>query len=82
MQVKILGCGGSQGVPAIGGDWGTCDPAEPKNRRLRPSILIEWHGVNILIDTSPDLKNQLLSDKQHNQYLLLSFCYDKEVLVI
>ena len=61
MRVTILGCGSSQGVPRIGGDWGACDPAEPRNRRLRPSILVEWDGLNILVDTSPDLRQQLLA---------------------
>ncbi len=61
MRVTILGCGSSQGVPRIGGDWGACDPVEPRNRRLRPSILVEWDGLNILVDTSPDLRQQLLA---------------------
>ena len=60
MRVTILGCGSSQGVPRIGGDWGSCDPAEPRNRRLRPSIFVEWDGLNLLVDTSPDLRLQLL----------------------
>ncbi len=61
MRVTILGCGSSQGVPRIGGDWGACDPTNPKNRRSRPSILVEWDGLNILVDTSPDLRHQLLA---------------------
>jgi phosphoribosyl 1,2-cyclic phosphate phosphodiesterase len=60
MKVRILGCGTSFGVPRIGNDWGECDPAEPKNRRRRVSILIEHQGTNILVDTSPDLREQLL----------------------
>lgn len=60
MRVTILGCGGSNGVPAIGGKWGACDPANPKNRRRRPSVLVEWDSRNVLIDTSPDLRDQLL----------------------
>jgi phosphoribosyl 1,2-cyclic phosphate phosphodiesterase len=60
MRVTILGSGSSSGVPGIGVGWGACDPKNPKNRRLRPSILLEWQGRTILIDTSPDLREQLL----------------------
>ena len=60
MKVTILGCGPSTGVPVIGGNWGRCDPADPRNRRRRVSVLVEIGGVVILIDTSPDLREQLL----------------------
>ena len=60
MNVRILGCGTSSGVPRIGNDWGACDPAEPRNRRRRVSILIEHEGTRILVDTGPDLREQLL----------------------
>jgi phosphoribosyl 1,2-cyclic phosphate phosphodiesterase len=60
MRVTILGCGGSGGVPTVGNEWGHCDPANPKNRRRRVSILIEGQGQTILVDTSPDLRAQLL----------------------
>lgn len=64
MRVTILGCGGSGGVPLAngtpGGNWGACDPKNPRNRRKRSSILIEVQGRAILIDTSPDLRDQLL----------------------
>jgi len=74
IRAIILGCGSSGGVPRVGGDWGTCDPLEPKNRRSRSSILIEaWEGdvrpendedvTIILIDTSPDLREQLLASQ-------------------
>lgn len=60
----ILGCGSSGGVPRIGGVWGACDPANPKNRRMRCSALVERTGPNgkttVLIDTSPDMRAQLL----------------------
>ncbi len=62
MKITILGCGGSGGVPLIGNNWGRCDPANPKNTRTRPSIYIEDNGVGILIDTSPDLRTQLLAN--------------------
>lgn len=67
LQVRILGCGSSGGVPRIGNDWGVCDPAEPRNRRTRCSILIRhWspgaaEPTLVLIDTSPDIREQLLA---------------------
>ncbi len=65
MKVTILGCGTSTGVPRLGGldgrgDWGDCDPAEPRNRRRRASLLIEADGARVVIDTGPDLRVQLL----------------------
>ncbi len=60
MKITMLGCGPSMGVPAIGNDWGACDPSDPRNRRRRASLLIECRGKVILIDTSPDLRDQLL----------------------
>lgn len=57
----MLGCGTSTGVPRVGGDWGACDPAEIKNRRTRVSVLVENDaGQRVLVDTSPDLREQLL----------------------
>ena len=60
----ILGCGSSGGVPRVGGHWGDCDPEEPRNIRRRCALLIEQEGANgttrVLIDTSPDLRAQLL----------------------
>ena len=61
MKVRILGCGTSTGVPKIGNDWGQCDPAEPRNYRLRTSVLIESDGERILVDCGPDLRQQLLA---------------------
>lgn len=61
MKLRILGCGTSSGVPRIGGDWGDCDPAEPRNRRTRASILVETATTRILVDTAPDLREQLLA---------------------
>jgi phosphoribosyl 1,2-cyclic phosphate phosphodiesterase len=60
MKVTVLGCGPSTGVPAIGPDWGDCDPSDPRNHRRRASLLIECRGNTILIDASPDLRAQLL----------------------
>jgi phosphoribosyl 1,2-cyclic phosphate phosphodiesterase len=61
MKVRILGSGTSSGVPRIGNDWGLCDPAEPRNRRTRASILVESATTRILVDTSPDMREQLLA---------------------
>ena len=67
MKVTLLGVGGSAGLPQIGGpggfgDWGKTDPAEPRNRRTRSSIVIESaENKRILVDTAPDLRSQLVS---------------------
>lgn len=61
MRVRVLGCGTSSGVPRIGNDWGACDPAEPRNRRTRVSLLVEHEATRILVDTSPDMRAQLLA---------------------
>ncbi|HEX5258129.1 MAG TPA: MBL fold metallo-hydrolase [Sphingomicrobium sp.] len=61
MKVRILGCGTSTGVPKIGNDWGQCDPNEPRNARLRTSILVESGGERMLVDCGPDLRQQLLA---------------------
>jgi len=61
MKIRILGCGPSSGVPRIGNDWGDCDPADPRNRRTRTSMLFESAGQRLLLDCGPDLRQQLLS---------------------
>ncbi|MDE8348037.1 MAG: MBL fold metallo-hydrolase [Acidocella sp.] len=69
LRVTLLGVGGSAGSPQIGGedgagDWGTLDPTEPRNRRTRPSIVIENpEGKRLLVDTGPDLRLQLTDCK-------------------
>lgn len=60
MKVRILGCGTSTGVPKIGNDWGQCDPKEPRNYRLRTSILVESANERMVVDCGPDLRQQLL----------------------
>lgn len=60
MKITILGCGTSSGVPRIGNDWGDCDPDEPRNRRRRVSILVNAGETTILVDTTPDMRAQLL----------------------
>lgn len=65
----ILGCGSSGGVPRIGNVWGDCDPSEPRNRRLRCSLLLEGfsessaHPTRVVIDTGCDLREQLLASR-------------------
>lgn len=61
MRVRVLGCGSSSGTPSVEWGWGKCDPDNPKNTRLRPSILVEDGSSSILVDTSPDLRIQLLN---------------------
>lgn len=71
LRLTVLGSGSSGGVPRIGGDWGNCDPTNPRNRRLRGSLLVErkkrgsdpWGPhttTTVLVDTSPDMREQLL----------------------
>lgn len=85
-RAVILGCGSSGGVPRLGGadgagDWGSCDPKEPKNRRLRCSLLVERgqdfndraNVTSVLIDTSPDMRAQLLAARaEHIDAVLLT----------
>ena len=68
MSVKfiILGCGSSMGVPRVDGSFGKCNPKQKKNFRTRCSALITSKNINILIDTSPDLREQLLKNKIKN----------------
>lgn len=67
----ILGCGSSPGVPRINGDWGACDPKNPKNRRTRAALLIEQTGddggtTTVVIDTGPDFRAQMIAAKVKN----------------
>jgi phosphoribosyl 1,2-cyclic phosphate phosphodiesterase len=65
LSITILGCGSSGGVPRVGQGWGAADPSNPKNRRRRCSILLRLTGpdggvTQVLVDTGPDLRAQLL----------------------
>ncbi len=65
MRFTILGCGSSPGVPRITGDWGNCDPDNPKNRRLRSSMLVERIAETgdktvVVVDTGPDFREQMV----------------------
>jgi phosphoribosyl 1,2-cyclic phosphate phosphodiesterase len=68
LEFTILGCGSSGGVPRADGDWGACDPAEPRNRRGRCSLLVRrkseagpLYETTVLVDTSPDLREQAMA---------------------
>ncbi|GJD96940.1 MBL fold metallo-hydrolase [Methylobacterium iners] len=65
LALTLLGCGSSGGVPRVGYGWGACDPGEPRNRRRRCSLLVERRAeagiTTVLVDTSPDLREQLLA---------------------
>lgn len=71
LSLRILGCGSSGGVPRVGYGWGACDPTDPRNRRRRCSLLVERRpgdgqenegegATTVLVDTSPDLREQLI----------------------
>ncbi len=63
MQVTFLGTGTSQGIPVIGSKHPVCLSENPKDKRLRVSVLVEWEEMNILIDCGPDFRSQMLTHK-------------------
>ncbi|MCD2185289.1 MBL fold metallo-hydrolase [Rhizobium sp. GN54] len=66
-RFTILGCGSSPGTPRITGDWGACDPDNPKNRRTRAALLVEQIGpegtTTVVVDTGPDFRAQMIAAK-------------------
>lgn len=70
LHITVLGCGSSAGVPRVAQGWGACDPANPKNRRRRCSLLVQRIGsggtTTVLVDTSPDMREQLLDAAVEN----------------
>ena len=60
MKITVLGCGTSSGVPALGCDCAVCQSKDPRNRRRRVSIMVEQGATRLIVDTSPDLRAQLL----------------------
>jgi phosphoribosyl 1,2-cyclic phosphate phosphodiesterase len=74
LEVTILGCGSSAGVPRVAQGWGACDPKNPKNRRRRCMILVEQGGLEptrLLVDAGPDLREQLIDANIHRIDALL-----------
>lgn len=70
LRFTLLGCGSSPGVPRINGDWGNCDPENPKNRRRRASLLVERFDITgnqtaVVIDTGPDFRAQMIDANVH-----------------
>ena len=59
LTITILGCGNSEGTPTVGNHWGACDPAEPRNRRSRPSIAVQSATTTIIVDTGMDFRDQM-----------------------
>ena len=75
-KLTILGCGNSTGVPAIGNYWGDCDPIEPKNTRLRSSVLIQSAKTTLVVDTGPDFRQQMnRADINHIDGVLYSHAH-------
>ncbi len=80
MRVTILGSGPSFGIPGVAYGWGKCNPENPKNRRLRPSITVAEGETEVLIDTSPDLRAQLLESGKNRFDALLYTHYHADHL--
>src|SRR5438046_9962102 len=64
--LTMLGSGTSMGVPTSGGDCAVCHSADPRDRRTRPSVLIEYGGRAVLIDTTPDFREQAIREEIHH----------------
>ena len=84
LRITILGCGSSGGVPRVGGDWGACDPRNPRNYRLRCALLVERidaGGVtSVLVDAGPDLRAQCLrAGIQHLDAILVTHAHADHV---
>ena len=82
LKFILLGCGSSMGVPRPDGSWGKCNPNELRNYRTRCSALISSNNLNILIDTSPDLRFQLIKQKYHPNFFLIENFNDKQIIDI
>jgi len=79
-KVTILGCGNSTGVPAIGNNWGKCDPNQPKNYRTRSSVAIQSETTTIVIDTGPDFRHQINRENIHPiDAILYTHCHGDHV---
>lgn len=81
LQITVLGSGTSSGVPTVGCDCKVCHSGDPRDRRLRPSILIHWAGRNILIDTTPDFRQQALRERiEHIDAILYTHAHADHIL--
>ncbi|MCB9995674.1 MAG: MBL fold metallo-hydrolase [Rhodospirillales bacterium] len=79
----IMGCSVSSGVPAIGNDWGVCDPNEPKNRRDRPCAIMRTEQTTLIIDTGPDFRSQLTKmDMQQFDAALYTHAHSDHIMGI
>lgn len=63
--LTVLGSGTSMGVPTIGCDCAVCTSPDPRDRRLRPSVMVRWDGHTVLIDTTPDFREQAIRERIH-----------------
>jgi phosphoribosyl 1,2-cyclic phosphate phosphodiesterase len=63
LEIRVLGCGPSTGVPTVQGYWGACDPVQPHNRRLRTSVSLHTNTHTWLIDAGPDVRHQCLREQ-------------------
>ena len=63
MKMTFLGTGSAYGVPTNGGDWGVCDPKNPRNRRLCQSVLLETADTKVLVDVGPSFREQTITHK-------------------
>ena len=84
IKITILGCGSSGGVPRVGFGWGKCNPKNKKNKRTRCSLLIEKkvrsEKISVLIDTGPDIRQQMLSASvQHLDAILYTHSHADHV---
>lgn len=81
MKITFLGCGASAGVPSISSGFGVCDPLNQKNIRSRSSIFIESDKTNLLVDTSPDMRLQLITNNIKNvENVLITHLHSDHVL--
>lgn len=81
--ITILGSGAAPGVPSLAAGWLDCNPNNPKNRRLRTSIFVNYDGVKILIDTSPDIRDQLMNNNiRHLDAVLYTHAHADHLLGI
>tara|TARA_B100001758_G_C18416520_1_gene620349 strand:- start:8117 stop:8896 length:780 start_codon:yes stop_codon:yes gene_type:complete len=78
IKVTLLGTGTSQGVPVIACDCNVCASENPKDKRLRASVMIEVDGQNLVIDTGPDFRQQMLSNKVQNVDAILYTHHHKD----